>query len=385
MGRMLLGSTVIGNLDAVRLGYRTDREGHRALQARQRVPGQWAADECHRALIAAILAARCAHLGRAPLGVPGLPGDTTAVTLGQLAGLPRPTEGTFAQGFGLSVSAAVNARVPQVVEPVQAALATLGYRDPIQGCLHLAVDPSAWPRPGEGRDLSAVPSPTPARRGVPDWAGTPEWVLDRITATCASPWAGAGPDPRMPRHLPEAVLWTERDLIAVAYRVNPFQVPSDGWSGVPLWITMAGRRGGERRARHHRHPTAITELGGTWLAQLHDAHRQVDALLRAIDSGLLGPPPDKDGHASDPPDAGIEPWLARRTAEPLTGIVDELRHHLAPEALRLVPDPGPETVAVAVTDDAKTSSPLQAASQQAGLYLADPNLLIPDPPAGRYR
>ncbi len=74
MGRMPLGSTVIGNLDAVRLGYRTDREGHRALQARQRVAGQWAADECHRALIAAILAARLAHLGRTPLGVPGLPG-----------------------------------------------------------------------------------------------------------------------------------------------------------------------------------------------------------------------------------------------------------------------------------------------------------------------
>ena len=189
----------------------------------------------------------------------------------------------------------------------------------------------------------------------------------------------------MPRHLPEAVLWTERDLIGVAYRVNPFQVPSDGWSGVPLWITMAGRRGGEQRARHHRHPTAITELGGTWLAQLHDAHRQVDALLRAIDSGLLGPPADKDGHASDPPDAGIEAWLARRTAEPLTGIVDELRAHLAPEALRLVPDPVPDTVAVAVTDDPQARSPVQAASQQAGLYLADQNLLIPDPPVGRYR
>ena len=378
MGRMPPGSTVIGNLDAVRLGYRTDREGHRALQARQRVPGQWAADECHRALIAAILAARCAHLGRTPLGVPGLPGDNTAVTLGQVAGLPRPTEGTFAQGFGFSVSAAVNARVPQVVEPVQAALATLGYRDPIQGCLHLAVDPSAWLRSGEERDPSTV-------RGVPDWAGTPEWVLDRITETWATSWAGAGLDPRMPRHVPEAVLWTERDLIGVAYRVNPFQVPSDGWSGVPLWITMAGRRGGEQRACHHRHPTAITELGGTWLAQLHDAHRQVDALLRAIDSGLLGPPAGKDGHASDPPDAGIEAWLARRTAEPLTGIVDELRAHLAPEALRLVPDPVPDTVEVAVTDEPQARSPVQAASQQAGLYLADQNLLIPDPPVGRYR
>ena len=343
----------------MRLGYRTDREGHRALRARQRVAGQWAADECHRALIAAILAARLAHLGRTPPGVPGLPADATQVTLGHLAGLPRANEGTFAQGFGLSVSAAVNARVPQVVEPVEAALAALGYRDPIQGCLHLAVDTAAWPQPGEDRDPSAVPTNMAARRGAPDRAGTPARVLERISATCGTPWVGAGQDPPMARHLPDAVLWTEWDLIGVAYRVNPFHVPNDGWAEVPLWITMAGRRGGEQRARHHRHPTAITELGGTWLAQLHDAHRQVDALLWAIDSGLPGTPPEKQARASDPPDAEIEPWLARRTAEPITGIVDELRAHLAPEALRLVPDPVPDTVEVAVTDDPEALSTLQ--------------------------
>ena len=125
------------------------------------------------------------------------------MTLGQVAGLPRPTEGTFAQGFGLSVSAAVNARVPQVVEPVQAALATLGYRDPIQGCLHLAVDTCGLaPIRGGTRRPQPVPTTAAARRGVPDWAGTPEWVLDRITATCATSWAGAGLDPRMPGTCP---------------------------------------------------------------------------------------------------------------------------------------------------------------------------------------
>jgi hypothetical protein len=102
------------------------------------------------------------------------------------------------------------------------------------------------------------------------------------------------------------------------------------------------------------------------LAQLHDAHRQVDALLRAIDSGLLGPPAGKDGHASDPPDAGIEAWLARRTAEPLTGIVDELRAHLAPEALRLVPDPVPDTVGVAVTDDPGPEAPYRPLASRPG-------------------
>ncbi|HSO05205.1 MAG TPA: hypothetical protein VLQ92_12035, partial [Candidatus Limnocylindrales bacterium] len=381
------GSIVIGTLDAVRLGYRTDRVGHRALQTTRRVTGPWAADECHLALIAAILTARLTHLGKTSLvGVPGLPADATAVTLRQLAGLPRPNEGTFAQGFGLSVSAAVNARVPHIVEPVEATLRTLGYRDPIQGCLHLAVDTLARPRPDAARDPAATPVPTTtqARRCTPDRTETPARVLDRIAGTTVT-WDGAGQDPDTPRHRAEALLWTEQDLIAVAYRVNPFHVPSDGWAEVPLWITMAGRRGSEQRARHHRHPTGITDLGGAWLQQLHDAHRQVDALLWAITAGLPGPPPDQNSHASDPPEAGIEAWLARRTSEPITTIVDELRAHLTPEALRLVPEPALDTVEVAVSSDPRARSPLQLASQRTGLYLADQDLLIPDPPVGRYR
>ena len=255
-------------------------------------PGEWVEGQLVRLALASLLEARLLHLSSSRLDAFTLGKDPEGVTLAQLSHLWRQHHGESGQAFELAVADAVEAGVPEVVDPLRQAMLMLGAKDVSSIRMRVLglekVDRTRRREFAEAvlQDVHDGAVLRTGRRGRPMSGNT---AMGRIgQQTWSSMSAPSDPDGGSQMARADALLFTDRDLFLASMKVNRLGVMRHrtvGWQDVPLWITRStGPETTVRRVNDAKHPMVVVSLGDTrWTRAFDEASRCLWVALHDAD------------------------------------------------------------------------------------------------------